>query len=139
MSYFDFLGKTYEELVKEPSFASLIGGNVPSRIDGYNDKFYIELFDRGLEFQFSSEDKKLNLIIAYKPEYFLKGLKGIDDRKEIHALIGNPSESMLEQVVPVLDKVGAWDKFIMSEKNYFQVIYHTGSGKVKCIHYRAKN
>lgn len=139
MNYFNFLGKTYEELVKEPSFASLIGGNVPSKIEGYNDEFYIELFNRGLEFQFSSEDKKLKLIIAYKPEYFQEGLKGIDDRKEILALIGNPSESMLEKVVPVLGKVGAWDKFLISEKNYFQVVYHTGSDKVKCIHYQTED
>ncbi|QUJ69560.1 hypothetical protein KDD30_22720 (plasmid) [Photobacterium sp. GJ3] len=135
-NYFDFLGKTYEELIKDSSFTSLIGGNVPSKIDGYNDDFYIELFNRGLEFQFSSNDNKLNLIIAYNPEYFECGLTGISRRKEIYDLIGFPSESMPEKVVPVLGRVGSWDKFLISEKKYFQVVYHIGSDKVKCIHYQ---
>ncbi|KDM90420.1 hypothetical protein KCN56_04655 [Photobacterium galatheae] len=135
MNYYDFLGKTYEELVKDPSFTSLIGGNVPSKIDGYDDEFYIELFNRGLEFQFYSEENKLKLIIAYNPAYFEYGLKGIDNRKDIHDLIGMPSESMLEKTVPVLGMVGAWDKFVIGESKYFQVVYHVGSDKVKCIHY----
>ena len=53
-NYHDFIGCTYQDLVKNPKFAALITGNVPSTMDGYTEEFYIRAFDNGLEFQFDA-------------------------------------------------------------------------------------
>ncbi|WP_261802203.1 hypothetical protein [Vibrio metschnikovii] len=110
-NYHDFIGCTYQDLVKSPKFAALITGNVPSTIDGYTEEFYIRAFDNGLEFQFDANNSVLKLIVATNPNFFMGGLKNISSKELVHQMMGKPVESMLEKKVPVLGVVGAWDKY----------------------------
>ncbi|PQJ42424.1 hypothetical protein BTO00_10055 [Vibrio campbellii] len=136
-NYSNFLGKTYTKLIARADFAALITGNVPSKIDGYDEEFCIQTYKKGLEFQFSSADQRLNLIIASDPVYFAGSLKGVADKSLIRNVMGTPIDTMEEKKVPVLGVVGAWDKFSDTEYGHIQVLYEIGSDKVKSIFYKS--
>nr|WP_239871143.1 hypothetical protein [Vibrio sp. Isolate24]MCG9680635.1 hypothetical protein [Vibrio sp. Isolate24] len=136
MNYLDFIGCTYQELVKKPKFAALITGNVPSTMDGYTDEFYIRAFESGMEFQFDANSGVLKLIVATNPNYFMGDLKNISSKELVHQMMGKPVESMREKKVPVLGVVGAWDKYKSANGHTIQVLYEVGSTKVKSVFYR---
>ncbi|OOE84677.1 hypothetical protein BZG72_01745 [Salinivibrio sp. PR6] len=136
MNCFNLIGFTYQDLIKRPEFTVLIGGNVPSTIDGFEDKFYIESYTKGLEFQFDANSSKLKVIIATNPDYFMGDLKNKLTKELVRAAMGEPRESMSEKKVPVLGMVGAWDKYIDSEGHTAQVLYEVGADKVKSVFYR---
>ncbi|OOE43422.1 hypothetical protein [Salinivibrio kushneri] len=136
MNYFNFMGLTYHDLIKRPEFAALIGGNVPSTINGFADEFYIQSYNKGLEFQFDANSSKLKVIIATNPDYFMGDLKNKLTKELVHVAMGEPSESMSEKKVPVLGMVGAWDKYIDSEGHTAQVLYEVGADKVKSVFYK---
>ncbi len=136
MNYFDFIGCTYQNLVKNPKFAALVTGNVPSTLDGYTDEFYIRAFDNGLEFQFDAKSCELKLIVATNPNFFMGDLNNISAKEQVHQMMGKPVESMLEKKVPVLGIVGAWDKYKSVNGHTIQVLYEVGSSKVKSVFYR---
>ncbi|ELL0574203.1 TPA: hypothetical protein RQK21_003570 [Vibrio vulnificus] len=136
MNYLDFIGCTYQDLVKNPKFAALITGNVPSTMDGYTEEFYIRTFDNGLEFQFDANSSVLKLIVATNPNFFMDDLKNISSKELVHQMMGKPVESMLEKKVPVLGVVGAWDKYKSANGHTIQVLYEVGSTKIKSVFYR---
>ncbi|EMC3731228.1 hypothetical protein VDN26_002009 [Vibrio cholerae] len=136
MTYWDFLGKKYDALLKQAAFLSLIGGNVPSTMDGYTEEFYIRGFDNGLEFQFDANNSVLKLIVATNPNFFMGDLKNISSKELVHQMMGKPIDSMLEKKVPVLGVVGAWDKYKSVNGHTIQVLYEVGSTKVKSVFYR---
>ncbi|KQH84796.1 hypothetical protein AMR76_16920 [Vibrio furnissii] len=136
MNYLDFIGCTYQDLVKKPKFAALITGNVPSTMDGYTEEFYIRTFDNGLEFQFDANSSVLKLIVATNPNFFMDDLKNISSKELVHQMMGKPVESMLEKKVPVLGVVGAWDKYKSANGHTIQVLYEVGSTKIKSVFYR---
>ncbi|MCG9782613.1 hypothetical protein L1D52_09605 [Vibrio brasiliensis] len=136
MNYLDFIGCTYQELVKNPKFAALITGNVPSTMDDYTDEFYIRAFESGMEFQFDANSYVLKLIVATNPNYFMGDLKNISSKELVHQMMGKPVESMREKKVPVLGVVGAWDKYESANGHTIQVLYEVGSTKVKSVFYR---
>ncbi|OXX67618.1 hypothetical protein B9J87_16550 [Vibrio sp. V19_P1S1T109] len=136
MNYLDFIGCTYQDLVKNPKFAALITGNVPSTMDGYTEEFYIRTFDNGLEFQFDANSSVLKLIVATNPNFFMDDLKNISSKELVHQMMGKPVESMLEKKVPVLGVVGAWDKYKSVNGHTIQALYEVGSTKVKSVFYR---
>ncbi|EJG0987964.1 hypothetical protein C4G66_RS13630 [Vibrio parahaemolyticus] len=136
MNYLNFIGCTYQDLVKNPKFAALITGNVPSTMDGYTEEFYIRTFDNGLEFQFDANSSVLKLIVATNPNFFMDDLKNISSKELVHQMMGKPVESMLEKKVPVLGVVGAWDKYKSANGHTIQVLYEVGSTKIKSVFYR---
>jgi len=135
-NYHDFIGCTYQDLVKSPKFAALIAGNVPSTMEGYTEEFYIRTFDNGLEFQFDANSSVLKLIVATNPNFFMGDLKNISSKELVHQMMGKPIDSMLEKKVPVLGVVGAWDKYKSVNGHTIQVLYEVGSTKVKSVFYR---
>ena len=135
-NYHDFIGCTYQVLVKSPKFAALIAGNVPSTMEGYTEEFYIRTFDNGLEFQFDANSSVLKLIVATNPNFFMDDLKNISSKELVHQMMGKPVESMLEKKVPVLGVVGAWDKYKSANGHTIQVLYEVGSTKIKSVFYR---
>ena len=135
-NYHDFIGCTYQDLVKSPKFAALIAGNVPSTMEGYTEEFYIRTFDNGLEFQFDANSSVLKLIVATNPNFFMDDLKNISSKELVHQMMGKPVESMLEKKVPVLGVVGAWDKYKSANGHTIQVLYEVGSTKIKSVFYR---
>ncbi len=136
MNYFDFIGITYQDLIKSSKFTGLITGNVPSKLDGYAEEFYIIAFEKGLEFQFDAKSGALKTIVATNPNYFMGSLKGASSKESVNEMMGEPDESMVEKKVPVLGVVGAWDKYKYSNGHIVQVLYEVGSTKVKSIFYR---
>ncbi len=66
-NYSNFLGETYTKLIARADFAALITGNVPSKIDGYDEEFCIQTYKKGLEFQFSSAERS-----TFKPYHCLR-------------------------------------------------------------------
>ena len=134
-NYFYYLGERYYDLMHQSSFKSLISGNKISKMDGDEDDFLIQDNQRGLELQFITEDKKLNLIIVSNPSYFTGRLNGVTDKHSVRKVMGAPSNTMEEKTVPVLGLVGAWDKYNNVESGYIQVLYELGSDKIKSIFY----
>ena len=135
-NYHDFIGCTYQDLVKSPKFAALIAGNVPSTMEGYTEEFYIRTFDNGLEFQFDANNSVLKLIVATNPNFFMDDLNNISSKELVHQMMGKPIDSMLEKKVPVLGVVGAWDKYKSANGHTIQVLYEVGSTKIKSVFYR---
>ena len=135
-SYLDFIGRTYQDLVKSPAFAALTTGNVPSTIDGYADEFHIRAFGKGLEFQFDASTRVLKAIVATNPHYFMGSLKDISSKEQVHQAMGEPVDSMAEKKVPILGVVGAWEEYNCMGDHIIQVLYDVGSTNVKSVFYR---
>ncbi|MBF4365634.1 hypothetical protein EAY40_26095 [Vibrio anguillarum] len=135
-SYLDFIGRTYQDLVKSPAFVALTTGNVPSTIDGYADEFHIRAFGKGLEFQFDASTRVLKAIVATNPRYFMGSLKDISSKEHVHQAMGEPVDSMAEKKVPILGVVGAWEKYKCMGDHIIQVLYDVGSTNVKSVFYR---
>ncbi|WP_038178289.1 hypothetical protein [Vibrio rhizosphaerae] len=135
VNYFDFVGKTYESLVREASFTSLIRGNVPSKISGLDSEFFIKSDQYGVELHFDQHSRQLKLIVVSNPDYFYHHLKGLKTMEEIRQFLGDPIESMPEKKVPVLGNVGAWDKFKLQDAQMIQVLYEVGNHNIRCVYF----
>ncbi|MDD1794202.1 hypothetical protein LRP50_13760 [Enterovibrio sp. ZSDZ42] len=135
-SYDLFLGKTYQTLLTDASFLSLIGGNVPEVIDEGVDRFYIISNARNAEFVFCRQDETLMLILfkASSDGSFPNGLSTAMSAKGVHEILGIPVEVHEKKKMPVFGTVPSWERF----SNGLRVTYSLDSGTVEDIRYSMK-
>ena len=112
-SYELFLGKTYQDLLKEAAFLSLIGGNVPENVDKGLDDFYIISDSNQAECIFNKKTQMLQAILFRKNSsgIFPKGLNANMNADEVRNILGCPIESISARKLPVLGMAPPFDKF----------------------------
>lgn len=135
IDYLKFISQKYEDLIEQPEFTSLITGNIPSKIEGFDGEFYIKCFIKGLEFHFNNETQILETIIIDNKEYFSYGLKNSSSRSDVLSILGGSSSSQEEKKVPVIGIIGAWDKYSFDNGYYQQISYCVGSDSIECVFY----
>lgn len=132
-SYECFLGKKYQDLLKEASFLTLIQGNVPEIVDEDLEDFYIISDSNQVECIFNKKTQTLQAILFKKNSKgcFPKGLNCHMNADEVRNILGTPVESLPERKVPVLGTVPPFDKFERS----VEVTYSVESGLVEEVRF----
>ena len=133
--YLAFVGQKYEDLVKQAKFLALITGNVPSKTDGLETKFYLECSSKGLEFHFDNETRTLKTVVAHNNKFFSYGLENALSRRDVLSVLGSPASSQDEKQIPVIGIIGAWDKYSFESDYYQQISYRVGSDAIECVFY----
>ncbi|SJN58161.1 hypothetical protein VR7878_02684 [Vibrio ruber DSM 16370] len=134
VDYFRLIGEKYESLLQRADFLSLISGNVPSKIDGYNEEFFICSDIAGLEIQFDTKSQTVTSIFITDPAKLTGNLQGVTDKSSVRQQFGIPNESSEEKKIPVLGAVGAWDKYFWDD-NELQIRYVPGSDLIHTVCY----
>ncbi len=136
-SYEYFVGNTYQTLLKDASFLSLIGGNVPEIVDESLDSFYIVSDSSKAELIFNKHTQVLEVIIFKKSVdgSFPKSLNSHMDADEVRSILGNPIEIVQARKLPVLGMVPPFDKF---ECNV-EVTYSIDTGLVEEVRFGSLN
>ena len=132
-SYDLFLGKTYETLLKDASFLSLIGGNVPEIVDEGLDDFYISSDANQAECIFNKQTQILEAILFKEKAdgTFPISLTSKMSADEVRNLLGSPVESIPARKLPVLGMVPPFDKFVGN----VEITYSLESGLVEEVRF----
>ncbi len=138
MIYWDFLGKKYNDLLKQAAFLSLIGGNVPEVLNSKSDAFYICVDSSGVELRFDRQTSELTTIVVTKPAFYEGSLNLLTKRIQVRNALGLPSNERPEKSIPVLGKVGAMDEYIDERGLSTQIVYRVGTDDVDRVHYQRK-
>ncbi|MCL1036448.1 hypothetical protein L2750_04690 [Shewanella submarina] len=111
--YSDWIGKTYQELQQDSHFLILVDGSKPEIVDDSLDDFYISSEASKTEFIFKRESQRLIALIFWmRPDgRFPKSLNAGMTRQDVHALLGEPIESVPARKIPVLGEVPPFERF----------------------------
>ena len=138
INYSDFLGKKYDDLLKQSSFLSLIGGNVPEVLNSKSDAFYICVDTSGIELRFDRQTSELTTVVVTKPAFYEGELNSVTKRLQVRDALGLPSNERPEKNIPVLGRVGAMDEYTDGRGFSTQIVYRVGTDDVERIHYQRK-
>ncbi|HGS5293132.1 hypothetical protein [Vibrio cholerae] len=133
-----FFGKKYDALLKQASFLSLIGGNVPEVLNSKSDAFYICVDSSGVELRFDRQTSELTTIVVTKPAFYEGALNLLTKRIQVRNALGTPSNERPEKSIPVLGRVGAMDEYIDERGFSTQIVYKVGTDYVERVHYQRK-
>lgn len=111
--YETFIGKTYQLLLKDSAFLSLIGGNVPQVVDASLDRFTLTSESKSAELIFSKSSQVLRTIIftESKSGCFPKLLTNRMNANDVYDILGKPIQSIGPRRLPVLGMVPPFDRF----------------------------
>ncbi len=137
-SYNTFLGTEYRTLLKDPSFISLVGGNVPEVLNPSSDAFYISSYTTGIEFKFERKTERLIAVVVSNSSFYAGDLRLLTNREQVLSILGNPNHHRPEKTIPVLGCIGAMDEYLDSRGVATQVVYETGSFDIAAVHYQMK-
>ncbi|MCZ4296224.1 hypothetical protein [Vibrio sinaloensis] len=132
-SYEYLVGNTYQTLLKDASFLSLIGGNVPEIVDESLNSFYIVSDSSQAELIFNKHTQILEVIIFKKrvDGRFPKSLNSRMDADEVRSILGDPIEIVQTRKLPVLGMVPPFDKF----EGNVEVTYSIDTGLVEEVRF----
>lgn len=137
-AYKKFLGKKYNELLKQANFLALIGGNVPEVLNSNSDAFYICVGSSGIEFRFDRQTYKLTTVVVTNSAFYEDELNLVENRFQVRNVLGLPSNERPEKNIPVLGRVGAMDEYTDERGVSTQVVYRVGSDDIERVHYQKK-
>lgn len=138
ITYSNFLGEKYDDLLKQASFLSLIGGNVPEVLNSNSDAFYICVDSSGIELRFDRQTSELTTVVVTKPAFYEGELNSVTTRLQVRDALGFPSNERPEKNIPVLGRVGAMDEYTDGRGFSTQIVYRVGTDDVERIHYQRK-
>ncbi|WP_234497995.1 hypothetical protein [Vibrio maritimus] len=136
--YKKFIGKKYNELLKQANFLALIGGNVPEVLNSNSDVFYICVGSSGIEFRFDRQTYELTTVIVTNSAFYGDELNLVANRFQVRNVLGFPSNERPEKNIPVLGRVGAMDEYTDERGVSTQVVYRVGSDDIERVHYQKK-
>ncbi|KXF80325.1 hypothetical protein [Enterovibrio coralii] len=136
IKYSEMLGETYEELMKDSTFLSAIGGNVPEQVTTDAKNFHILSPSKNISFTFDKASHTLKFA-SLSPDsngLFMYGLTTMVNREQAAEMLGHPIDGEPAQKIPLLGMVGAWSTFIV-EGNKLMLMFSADTGCLEKIRF----